>query len=79
MERNRHNECSLEFVTFETLLQDSAQWSGQGDSVGVLQVVDDFTERVCEEQGRSSEIEQMLALKAETAKALDCGRGFAAF
>src|SRR5262252_4941596 len=79
MQRHRYDERAFEFVTLKTLLEDVAHRSGHRNAVGVLQVVDNLAERMCEQHGRSGEIEHVLASKTETAQAFDRRRGFTAF
>src|SRR5215469_3399200 len=79
MQAFRYDERSGESLAFQTLLQNVAQGFRQGNAVGVLQVMDDLAECMCEQQGRSGEIEHVVASKAKTTQALDCRRRFTAF
>jgi len=49
MQRDGHDDLALEIMAFKALLQDAAERPGERNTIGILQVVDDLTECVCEE------------------------------
>src|SRR5262249_35580179 len=49
VQRDGHDDCALEVMTVEALLQDAAERPGERNTIRILQVVDDFTQCMREE------------------------------
>jgi len=78
MEGHRDDDASGERFMVEAALQNVAERSGEGNTLGVLEVVDDFSERVREEEGGSRKVENVFAFPASSTQALNGRRRFSA-
>src|ERR1700680_2227670 len=78
MQRNRDDLFAGEPAELKAFLQRVSERFCQGYSVAILQMMDDFAQRVREEQGRPGEVKDSLALDAVAAEPFNCRSRFAA-
>lgn len=78
MKRNRKDKIAGEPFALPAFAQNIAELPGKRYAVRVLQMMNDFSKCIGEEQCRSREIELMLTFAAESAQSFDRGRGLTA-
>src|SRR5262245_50026214 len=78
MQGNWDYKISCEGLAIKTLLKDVAERFGEGHAIGVFQMVNDFPQRVREQQRGAREIENVFAFDTQTAQTFDSGCRFAA-